>query len=229
MLNHFLTVTIPQLLSGLSPASIIGICLAGVLTSITPCMLAMLPVMVGFIGGYGQTSRWKGFSLAAFFVFGLASTFALLGVLAVSLGGVFGQVGPWWYYGVALISLVMGLNLLGILPLRFSGLTMIPPQLGGYLGAYVLGLIFGVVASPCTTPVLVAILAMVSTSGKIVDGAVLLFCYGLGHGLPLLVAGTFTAAAKRLTGLRRWTQGVNYFSGGLLILVGVYFFFLAYA
>lgn len=227
MLNHYLTVTIPQILSGLSLASLLGIYLAGVLTSISPCMLAMMPVMIGFIGGYGQSSRRKGFLLGVFFVFGLACTFALLGILAVTLGGVFGQVGIWWYYGVALISIVMGLNLLEMLPLRFPALAIVPPRLGGYFGAFVLGLIFGVVASPCTTPVLVAILAMVSTSGKIVDGAVLLFVYGLGHGLPLLLVGTFTVAAKGLTRLRAWTRGINYFSGALLILVGCYFIFLA--
>jgi len=226
MLDYFLAVTVPQALSSLSPLSILVIFLAGILTSVTPCVLAMLPVMVGYIGGGQHPSRGRGFLLSACFVLGLATTFALMGLLAVSLGQIFGQVGAAWYYAVAAVCILMGLNLLEILPLRFPALKRLPPRLNGFGGAFLLGMVFGVVASPCTTPVLVAVLAMVSASGEIYYGAALLFVYGLGHGMPLLAAGTFAAGLKQLARLRAWTRWINYFSGGLLILAGLYFLYL---
>lgn len=226
MVSNFLNQTIPSLLGEASLVTFLAIYAAGVLTSISPCVLSMVPVLVGFIGGYSEPSRFRALLLSVFFVLGMASTFALLGVAAASLGTVFGKVGIGWYYAVAAVSILMGLQLVGVWGFQFPAVKIIPPKVSGYFGAYGAGLFFGIVASPCATPVLVAILALVSSTGKVFWGALLLFCYGLGHGLPLLIVGTFTGAVKKLALVRKWTHNINYFTGTLLILVGLYFLYL---
>jgi len=225
LLDSFLNETIPNLLKETTLISFLAVYIGGVITSVSPCVLSVVPVMVGFIGGYSQSSKLKAFIMSLAFVLGLGTTFALLGVIAVSMGTVFGRTGAFWYYLVAGISIVMGLNLIGVLSFQLPTAKIVPPQIGGVFGAYLVGLIFGVVASPCATPVLVAILALVSATGKLGWGTALLFVYGLGHGLPLLLVGTFTGAVKGISYVRRWTKNINYFSGAVLILIGLYFLY----
>lgn len=226
MFDVFLNETIPNLLQETSLITFVAIYVAGILTSISPCVLSMVPVLVGFIGGYSQPSRLKAFSMSGAFVLGLATTFALLGIIAASLGTIFGQIGKGWYYFISVISIVMGFNLLGVINFRFPALKVVPPKVSGFLGAYMVGLLFGIVASPCATPILVAILALVSAKGEIGSGAALLFVYGLGHGMPLLIIGAFTGAVKKLSQVRQWTKNVNYVSGGILVILGLYFLYL---
>jgi cytochrome c-type biogenesis protein len=189
--------------------------------------LAIVPVIIGYIGGYGQASRFKGFSLSLFFVLGMSITFAVLGILAVSVRNIFGALGMVWYLVAGGISVFMGLNLLKIWRMKLPGLKAAPPRLGGFFGAFIVGLFFGIVASPCATPVLVAILAIVASTGNVSLGGGLLFFYGLGHGMPLILAGTFTGLLKSIKTFQKYSQIVNYFSGTVLVLVGLYFIYLA--
>jgi len=199
---------------------------AGVITSLSPCVLAVLPAIVGYIGGYG-TDRRRGFLLSAVFALGMAVTFAALGVTAALLGQLFGLVSRAWYYLLAAIAIGMGLNLLGAIRCRFPTLTALPPLRRGVFGAFVLGLLFGLVASPCTTPVLAVLIAFASSQGRAWFGGLLLFSYGLGHGVPLVLAGTFTAALKRLPALQKYGLYLTYLSGALLIGLGLYLLSLA--
>lgn len=199
----------------------------GVITSISPCILSMIPVLIGFIGGYGQTSKFKGFFLSLAFVVGMSVTFALLGLVAASLGLVFGQIGKVWYYILSAVAIVMGLNLLGVININFPQLQVVPMKMKGFLGAFIIGLVFGLVASPCATPVLAVILTFVATKGDLAYGSGLLFTYGFGHGLPLLIIGTFTGMVKELSKVQRYTHYVTQFSGGLLVLIGLYLLYIA--
>lgn len=201
--------------------------LGGVVTSISPCILSMIPVLIGFIGGYGQTSKLKGFTLSLTFVIGMSVTFAILGLIASSLGLVFGQIGSAWYYILAVIALIMGLNLIGVLNFQFPQMQIVPPKMKGTLGAFLVGLLFGLVASPCATPILAVILTFAATKGNLAYGSGLLFIYGLGHGLPLLIIGTFTAMVKEISKVQRYTHYVTKFSGGLLIAIGLYLLYIA--
>lgn len=194
----------------------------GVVTSLSPCILSMLPVMVGYIGGYAQPSKSRGFVLSSIFVLGLGVTFAILGVLAASLGKIFGQIGTTWFYILGLAAILMGLHLTEVITFKFPGLTKMPIRTGGVAGAFLAGLFFGLVASPCATPVLAVLITYVASKQALAFGALLLFTYGLGHGLPLIVVGTFTAVIKSLPALQRWSKYVNYGSGALLILMGLY-------
>ncbi|MBW4647451.1 MAG: cytochrome c biogenesis protein CcdA [Kastovskya adunca ATA6-11-RM4] len=209
-------------LSWLSVAVIFG---AGLLTSLTPCMLSMLPITIGYIGGYEAKGRLQAAVQSTWFSLGLATTLAGLGILAASLGRVYGQVGVGLPIVVSLIAILMGLNLLEALPLRlpsFGGMEWISKDLPEGVRSYLIGLTFGVVASPCSTPVLITLLAWVSRTQDLVLGGAMLLAYTAGYVAPLILAGTFTASIKKLLELRRWSGWITPASGVLLVGFGVF-------
>lgn len=190
---------------------------------------AMVPVTVGYIGGYNEekgSSKFRGFTMSLIFVLGLSTTFAVFGIIAVILGKVFGQLGTSWYYVIAALAIVMGLHLLGVININFPGLKELPIKKSGLLPAYLIGMMFGLVMSPCATPVLAVIVTYVASTGSFYYGAALLFVYGLGHGLPLIIAGTFTATIKQLPRFRSISRYVTTASGVIMMLLGLYFLIL---
>jgi cytochrome c-type biogenesis protein len=198
---------------------------AGLLTSLTPCMLSMLPIAIGYIGGYEAKSRTWAAVQSAWFALGLATTLALLGVAAAVLGKVYGQVGIGLPIAVSLIAIIMGLNLLEALPLQLpslDGMRWIPQNIPQGTRSYLLGLTFGLVASPCSTPVLASLLAWISTTGNPWLGSGLLLAYAMGYVAPLVLAGTFTATIKKLLELRQWSGWITPASGVLLVGFGVF-------
>ncbi|XWK90712.1 MAG: cytochrome c biogenesis protein CcdA [Phormidium sp.] len=209
-------------LSWLSVAIIFA---AGLLTSLTPCMLSMLPITIGYIGGYEAKSRWQAAAQSTWFSLGLATTLAALGIVAAFVGQVYGKVGIGLPIIVSIIAIIMGLNLLEALPLRFpsfDGLDLISKDLPHGVRSYLLGLTFGLVASPCSTPVLATLLAWVASTKDLILGGILLLSYTAGYVAPLILAGTFTASIKKLLELRRWSSWINPISGALLVGFGVF-------
>jgi cytochrome c-type biogenesis protein len=197
---------------------------AGLLTSLTPCVLSMLPITLGYLGGYETGSRRDALLRSVCFSLGLATTLTGLGLVAALLGRVYGQIGSGLALAVSLIAIVMGLSLLELFPIRlpaFRGGEALPSAWPQGLRAYLLGLSFGLVASPCSTPVLATLLAWVAQSEDPGVGAVLLLCYALGSVTPLFMAGLFVAALKRLLSLRRWSGWITPTSGIILVLFGV--------
>lgn len=212
-------------LSHLSWVSVAVIFLAGLLTSLTPCMLSMLPITIGYIGGYQTQGRLVAAIQSTWFSLGLATTLAALGIIAASLGKVYGQVGVGLPIIVSLIAIIMGLNLLEIVPLRFPswGATdWIADDLPAGVRSYLLGLTFGLVASPCSTPVLATLLTWVASTQDLVLGGGLLLAYTGGYVAPLVLAGTFTATITKLVELRRWSGWINPVSGSLLLGFGIF-------
>ena len=212
-------------LTHLSVVSIAIIFTAGLLTSLTPCMLSMLPLTVGYIGGYETKGRLQAAIQSSWFALGLATTLAGLGIFAATVGKVYGQIGIGLPIVVSLVAIIMGLNLLEILPLQFpswGGTDWIKEDLPIGLRSYLFGLTFGLVASPCSTPVLATLLAWVGKTGDLVLGGILLVAYACGYVAPLVLAGTFTASIKKLLELRRWSGWINPVSGALLLGFGVF-------
>jgi cytochrome c-type biogenesis protein len=198
---------------------------AGLLTSLTPCMLSMLPITIGYIGGYEAQNRVSAAVQSFWFALGLATTLAALGVVAAGLGKVYGQVGIGLPIAVSLIAILMGLNLLEALPLQFpafDSMKWIPQNIPQGTRSYFLGLTFGLVASPCSTPVLASLLAWISTTGDPVLGSGLLLAYTSGYVAPLILAGTFTATIKKLLELRQVSGWITPVSGVLLVGFGVF-------
>jgi len=211
-------------LNVLSPVSLGVIFIAGLLTSLTPCTLSMLPITVGYIGGYSAENRLHAAIQSAWFALGLATMLAGLGIVAALAGKIYGQVGPGLAIMVSLVAIVMGLNLLNALPLTlptWPGLSELPNRVPMGLRSYVLGVSFGLVAAPCSTPVLATLLAWVAANQDVVVGAGLLLAYTVGYVLPLVIAGTFTASLKKLLALRQWSAWITPASGVLLVGFGV--------
>lgn len=224
-LEQFANALVSNQLGHLSVVSIGVIFAAGLLTSLTPCMLSMLPITIGYIGGYEAKSRLQAAAQSTWFALGLATTLAGLGIVAAFVGKVYGQVGMGLPIIVSIIAILMGLNLLEALPLQFPSLgetNWISQDLPPGVRSYLIGLTFGLVASPCSTPVLASLLGWVANTQDLILGAVLLIAYTAGYVAPLILAGTFTAAIKRLLELRRWSGWINPVSGVLLVGFGVF-------
>jgi len=200
--------------------------LAGVLSSASPCVLATIPLVVGFVGGYSDGDRAKAFRYSLVFILGLSLTFTAFGAAAGLLGTMFGTLGGPWHLIAGTIALVMGGQLMGLYEIRLPIRRDFKPKRGGLIGAFLLGLFFGVVSSPCATPVLVVLLTLVASKGQVLYGTVLLFCYAIGHCLLMLFAGTFTGfvegfvKARGAVNFSLWAKRV---SGFVVALVGGWF------
>ena len=199
--------------------------LAGVISSASPCVLATIPLVVGFVGGYADGDRLKAFRYSLAFILGLSLTFTAFGAAAGLLGTMFGTVGGWWYIAAGIVALVMGGQMMGFYEIRLPFRRDFKPKRGGMIGSFILGLFFGIVSSPCATPVLVVILTYVATKGEVLYGTALLFTYAIGHCLLMLAAGTFTGfiesfvQARGIVNFSLWTKR----AGGLVVaLVGGY-------
>lgn len=224
-LEQFANSLVSSQLTHLSLLSVAIIFVAGLVTSLTPCMLSMLPITIGYIGGYEAKGRLQAVVQSTWFSLGLATTLAALGIFAATIGRVYGQIGIGLPIFVSLIAIIMGLNLLEILPLRFPSLgatDWIKEDFPDGVRSYLLGLTFGLVASPCSTPVLATLLAWVASTQDLVLGGVLLLAYTAGYVAPLILAGTFTASIKKLLELRSWSGWINPVSGALLLGFGIF-------
>ncbi|RII29067.1 MAG: thiol:disulfide interchange protein [Geobacter sp.] len=204
--------------------------LAGVVSSASPCVLATIPLVVGFVGGYAEGDRWKAFRYSLAFILGLSLTFTAFGTAAGLMGTMFGTVGGWWYVAAGIVALVMGGQMMGLYEIRLPIKRDFKPKQGGIVGSFILGLFFGIVSSPCATPVLVVILTYVATRGEVLYGTALLFTYAIGHCLLMLAAGTFTGfiesfvKARGIVNFSAWTKRI----GGLVVaLVGAYLLWMA--
>lgn len=206
--------------------------LGGIVTSIGPCNVAMIPLIIGYVGGRQTVlTRGRAFVLSLAFATGLALTFMGLGVFATLVGGLLGGTSRLWYYLVAGVCLIIGVQMLaGFEWPSLPGLEGLRERITwrGIPGALSLGLVSGLVASQCATPVLAAILTYVmARQGLVIYGAVLLFIYALGRGVPIVLAGTFTGVLQQLHALTRWAPVLEKVSGAVVIGVGLYFLWLA--
>lgn len=220
-LTHFISTVLPERIAQRSLLTLVLVFVGGLVTSISPCILSMVPLLVGYIGGYDRGPRSRGFVMSLSFVTGLALTFAILGFVAAYFGRVFGQVGQIWYYLLAAVAIIMGLQLLGVLAFELPGLKKIPFRKAGLGGTLFMGMLFGLVASPCATPVLAVIITYAAVQAEPYYGSGLLFLYGMGHGVPLLAAGTFTGLAGNLPKISKYTHYLSYISGLVLVLAGL--------
>lgn len=207
---------------------ILAVFVGGVTTASNPCVLAMIPLLMSLVAGTETVNIKKSLVFSGLFVLGLSITFSILGLISALLGRMLGDVGAFWKYLVTGVCLVMGLHLLGLL--RFTPKLPGPLSVrkGGAAGALLLGLLFGVVSTPCAVPILAVLLAYVGSRGNVVYGGILLLIYALGHSALILVAGASMGAAKKLIeskGLRRMNQILQKIAGTVIILIGAYFLF----
>jgi len=205
--------------------------LAGVISSASPCVLATIPLVIGFVGGYADGDRKKAFLYSVAFVLGLSMTFTAFGAAAGLLGTMFGTLGGWWYVAAGTVALVMGGQMMGLYEIRLPVRRDYRPKQGGIIGSFLLGLFFGVVSSPCATPVLVVILTLVATKREVLYGITLLFTYALGHTLLMLIAGTFTGFVEgfvKARGVANFSLWSKRLGGFMVAIVGGYLLWEAF-
>ena len=209
--------------------AVVAVFLGGVTTALNPCVLAMIPLLMSVVAGNRETTTLRrSLVFSLFFVLGLAVTFTALGLVSGLMGRMFGDVGAFWKYVVAGVCLLMGLHLLGVIKWNLPVPAGLRVKKQGYFGAFLLGLLFGVVSTPCAVPILAVLLAFVAEKGNVLYGGFLFFVYALGHSVLVLVAGTSVGAAKGLLeskGLRKAHGVVQKVAGVLIIGIGLYFVF----
>jgi cytochrome c biogenesis protein CcdA len=196
--------------------------IGGVVTGLNPCCYTMIPAIVGYLGGYSAPSVRRCSWLSVWFALGLATATALMGLIVVLAGGIFGAMPSMLKYTLALIPIVMGIHLIGLVKLKLPALYDWKPVRTGTFGAYLTGLLFSLVILPCATPVLASILSYAAQQHRTASGAALLFTYGAGIGTPLALIGTSFGLMSRLRLLNQWWSLINRISGVILIVLGFY-------
>jgi len=204
---------------------------AGILTSVTPCSLSSIPLIIGFVGGTGQKDTKKAFKLSLTFALGSAITFTTLGVVASIAGKLMGTSAGWWYIILGVLMVLMALQTWGVFEIIPSSYLVSKNTKKGYIGALIAGILGGVFSSPCSTPVLIALLAIVAGKGNIIWGILLLLIYSIGHGILAVVAGTSVGLIQKLTKSEKYGKlsTILKIAMGIIILaIGFYMFYLGF-
>jgi thiol:disulfide interchange protein DsbD len=211
-----------------SVLAFLAVYLGGVATSFTPCIYPMIPITISVIGGQKQRTRFHAFILSVWYVLGLAVTYTVLGIAAVATGSLFGTLSAntWVLFGIANVCILFGLSMFDVFMIDIPWLNRLQsgrPRGGSAAGVFVLGVLFGLVASPCTAPVLGVILAFASQSKSLFFGGSLLFVYAIGIGTLLVVIGTFSGVLQLLPKSGVWMNMVKKAFGFIMIAMGEYY------
>lgn len=202
--------------------------LGGLIASVSPCSLSMLPLIVGYVGGYSDEKPTKILVQMLFFVLGASIVFSIIGIICALTGKIF--VGnPYFSLIVASIILIMGLNIVGVLEFQMPVLIKEIPQNNfnnDFLYPILLGAVFAIIGTPCSTPILASIMAFASMSANIAQSVLMLFLFSLGQGLILIFAGWLTSKIKT-SGEKfyNFSEKIMKFSGILLILIAVFIYY----
>ena len=203
--------------------------LGGVLASVSPCSLSMLPIIIGYIGGYSKESPLKVLIQMILFVFGTSIVFTAIGILCALTGRVFVSIAPSYFYLIiASIILIMGLNIVGILEFNVPVLIKQLPKnnsKNNYLFPILIGAVFALAGTPCSTPILASIMALASAADNLLYAVVMLFLFSLGQGIILILAGIFTSFLKKLKQYSNVSEIILKISGILLILSALYIYY----
>jgi cytochrome c biogenesis protein CcdA len=203
---------------------------AGVLTSFTPCSLSTVPLVIGYVGGVGTDTK-KAMRLSLTFALGSAITFTALGTIAGMMGNLIGSGGGWWYILLGVLMVLMALQVWEVYNFIPNTLLLSKNTKRSYIGALLAGVLGGVFSSPCATPVLIALLAIVAGKGNVIWGIILLLFYSIGHGALAVVAGTSTGFVKKLSTDNRYdriSKVLKIIMGSVILLIGFYMFYLGF-
>lgn len=205
--------------------------LAGLLTSVTPCSLSNIPLIIGYVGGIGERNTKRAFMYSAVFSLGTAVTFVSLGVIATSAGRLMGTSSTVWYLLLGILMVLMALQTWEIYNFIPSINLLAKNKKRGFIGAFLAGILGGIFSSPCSTPVLIALLAIVAGEGNFVWGIILMLLYSIGHSTLIMVAGTSVSFIQKINSndnYKKTTSILKIIIGVVILLIGLYMFWLAF-
>lgn len=200
----------------------------------SPCHLASIPLIIGYVGDQKELTLKKAFFTSLSFSLGIFASVTGLGLITVSMGRLLGDIGPWGNYIVGIILILVGLNLMGLLPFKWSNISLPGTKGKGWLSAFILGFVFGVGLGPCTfafmAPVLGVLFNVAST--RYLYAITLLFVFAIGHISLIILAGTFTEVVQRYLHWSENSRGikiVKIICGLLVIIGGIYLIYKGFS
>jgi len=230
MINEWLAILSTLISQSMWVAPLLAL-LAGVLTSLTPCSLSSVPLIIGYVGGTGNNDTKRAFRLSVTFAAGSAVTFTILGIVSSLAGSLIGTSSSWWYLLLGVLMVLMALQTWEIYNFIPSTYLIAKNTRRGYIGAFIAGILGGVFSSPCATPVLITLLGVVAERGSLLWGIVLLLLYSVGHSTLVLVAGTSIGFVKNITSNNKYgafSQGLRIVMGSVILLIAFYMFYLGF-
>ena len=213
---------------------ILALCfLGGVVASLSPCGIGMLPVVVSYIGSSSEKNTAKNTLQVLFFILGMSVCLTAIGIVCALTGQIFDATNR-VYFVLILTSLIFifGLNLVGGLEINFPVLVKKFPQSEKHnfiTYPLILGIVFALAASPCSTPILAGIMATASMSANLFYAALMLFLFSLGQGMIILVAGLFTSVLKNLSSFAKYTDILTKISGVILIVFAIFLYYKVFS
>ncbi len=191
---------------------------------LSPCHLTTIPLIIGYLSKQRELSTKKAFYLSTVFAVGILISIAVIGGITAAAGRILGDVGKIGNYVVAMVFLIFGLSLLGILPLNFPGFGPIKSQRKGYFSVLSLGLVFGLALGPCTFAFMAPMLGIIFnlTAKDLLKGLVLLSAFAVGHCAVIIAAGTSTRLVQQITKWDEQSKGITIIRKicGILVLLG---------
>jgi cytochrome c-type biogenesis protein len=188
----------------------------------SPCHLASIPLIVAYVGGQQEVLKPRQaahYSIA--FTIGLFITIALIGIICALLGRMLGDVGNYWQVLVGLVLVWVALGMFGVEKCSMSGSLLYRLKLSGLLGAFGLGLAYGILSGSCTFGFIAPILAIITVQQKVATGVLFILLFAIGHCLPIVVAGSSAAAVKRLLENSTWQGAGTWFRKGAGVVISV--------
>lgn len=227
MINELLLIINDWMAGGVGIAAL-GCFLWGMVSVIlSPCHLASIPLMVSYVAGHEKGLHVKSAAVyAVTFTLGLFITIAAVGIICSLLGRMMGDVGAWWTVIVGAVLIWVSLDMLGVQACSISGSLMARLKVRGISGAFLLGLAYGILSGSCTFGFIAPILAIITIQQKIATGVVLIVLFGIGHCLPIAVAGSSAALMRRILENSRFQQSGLWFrrlAGVVVAGIGIYF------
>jgi cytochrome c-type biogenesis protein len=199
---------------------------------LSPCHLASIPLIVGFIDDQGRISTRRAFTISTLFAVGILITIGAIGGITAAAGRMIGDVGKFGNYFVALIFFIVGLHLLAVIPMPWSGPGRVGMKKKGILAAFILGLVFGIALGPCTFAYMAPMLAVTFrlAGSDLFYGVLLLVIYAIGHCSVIVFAGTCTELLQRYMNWNEKSKGsliLKKICGLLVLLTGIYLLYTA--
>ena len=205
----------------------------GIVASISPCSIAMLPLMIGYVGGCSKETPFRTFLQISSFILGTAVVFTIIGIICAITGSVFASAfGGYFTLIMASLLLIIGLKITGILDFEIPVIIKSMPVNNTnslFIYPLLLGIAFALAGTPCSTPILAGIMVFAAMGKNLLIATIMLFLFALGQGLILIIAGLFTSGLKNIKKFSAYSDTIIKISGWLIILVAIYLYYRVFS